>query len=50
MISHKFRVCKKVEVQVEKKIEKLIYVKNMDGFFNKEKPIEHIVEVNAIVR
>ena len=29
-----------------KKIEKLIYMRNMDGTFNKEKPIKHIVEVN----
>ena len=29
-----------------KKIEKLIYVRNMDDFFNKEGPIEHIVKVN----
>ena len=29
-----------------KKMESLIYVKNIDGFFNKEKPIKHIVEVN----
>ena len=29
-----------------KKIERLIYIKNMDGIFNKEGPIENIVEVN----
>ena len=29
-----------------KKIEKPIYMRNMDDFFNKEKPIEYIVEVN----
>jgi len=29
-----------------KKIEKLIYVRNIDSFFNKEEPIEYIVEVN----
>ena len=29
-----------------KKIERPIYVRNMDGFFNKKKPIKHIVEVN----
>ena len=29
-----------------KKIERPIYVKNVDGFFNKERPIEYIVEVN----
>jgi len=29
-----------------KKIERPIYVRNVDGSFNKEGPIEHIVEVN----
>ena len=29
-----------------KKIERLIYVRNVDGFFNKEGLIEHTVEVN----
>jgi len=29
-----------------KKIEKSIYIRNIDGFFNKEGPIEHTVEVN----
>ena len=29
-----------------KKIKKLIYVRNMDGTFNKERPIEDTVEVN----
>jgi len=29
-----------------KKIERPIYVRNVDSFFNKEGPIEHIVEVN----
>jgi len=29
-----------------KKIERLIYVKNMDSSFNKEEFIEHIVKVN----
>jgi len=29
-----------------KKIERLIYIRNMDGTFNKERPIEYIVEVN----
>ena len=28
------------------KIERLIYVKNMDGSFNKKRLIEYIVEVN----
>ena len=29
-----------------KKIERLIYMRNVDSFFNKERPIEHIVDVN----
>ena len=29
-----------------KKIERLIYVRNMDSSFNKKRPIEYIVEVN----
>ena len=29
-----------------KKIERLIYVRNVDIIFNKEGPIEHIVEMN----
>ena len=29
-----------------KKIDRPIYVRNVDSFFNKEKPIEHTVEVN----
>ena len=29
-----------------KKIKRPIYVRNIDGFFNKEELIEHIVEVN----
>ena len=29
-----------------KKIKRLIYVRNMDGSFNKEGPIEYTVEVN----
>ena len=29
-----------------KKIERPIYIRNMDGLFNKEGPIEHMVEVN----
>jgi len=28
-----------------KKIKRLIYMRNMNGFFNKEKSIEHIVKV-----
>jgi len=29
-----------------KKIERPIYVRNMDSFFNKERPIEHMVKIN----
>ena len=29
-----------------KKIERLIYVKDVDSSFNKERPIEYMVEVN----
>jgi len=29
-----------------KKIERLIYVRNINGSFNKKKPIEHVMEVN----
>jgi len=29
-----------------KKIERLIYIENVDGTFNKKRPIEHTVEVN----
>ena len=29
-----------------KKIERLIYVRNVDGFFNKERPIKHMMEMN----
>ena len=29
-----------------KKLERLMWVRNMDGFFNKEGPIENTVEVN----
>ena len=29
-----------------KKIDKPIYMRNVDGSFNKEKPIKHMVEVN----
>ena len=29
-----------------KKIERLIYVRNIDSFFNKKEPIEHTVDVN----
>ena len=28
------------------KIKKLIYIRNIDGSFNKEKPIKYIVEIN----
>ncbi len=29
-----------------KKMERLIYIRNIDSFFNKKRPIEHTVEVN----
>jgi len=29
-----------------RKIEKLIYIRNVDGLFNKKRPIEHMMEVN----
>jgi len=29
-----------------KKLERLIYIRNVDGSLNKERPIEHIVEMN----
>jgi len=29
-----------------KKIERLIYVRNVNGMFNKKEPIEHTIEVN----
>jgi len=29
-----------------KKLERFMYIRNMDGSLNKEGPIEHIVEVN----
>ena len=29
-----------------KKIERLIYIRNVNGSFNKEEPIKHIVQVN----
>jgi len=32
-----------------KKIERLIYVRNVYGFFNKERLIEHTIEVNIYI-
>jgi len=29
-----------------KKVDRLIYIRNVDSLFNQEEPIEHIVEVN----
>ena len=29
-----------------KKIERPIYIRNVDSFFNKKRPIKHTVEVN----
>ena len=43
VISSKF--ARKQEFKL-KKIENLIYVRNVDGTFNKEEPIENTVEVN----
>ena len=43
VISSKF--ARKQEFKL-KKIENLIYVRNVDGIFNKKEPIENIVEVN----
>jgi len=33
-----------------KKIERLIYVRNVDGIFNKQETIEHTVEVNIFYK
>ena len=33
-----------------KKIERLIYVRNMNSIFNKKGPIEYIVEVNIFYK
>jgi len=43
VMSSKF--AKKQEFKL-KKIERLIYVRNMDKTFNKERLIEHIIEIN----
>jgi len=43
VISSEF--AKKQEFKL-KKIERLIYVKNIDSSFNKEGPIEHMVDIN----
>ena len=32
------------------KLERLIYVRNMNGTFNQEKPIEYIVEIELFYR
>ena len=29
-----------------KKLDKLMYIRNVDGSLNKEEPIEHTVEIN----
>jgi len=39
------KFAKKQEFKL-KKIKRLIYMRNVDSFFNKEGPIEHMVEVN----
>jgi len=43
VISSKFTRKQRFKV---KKIEKPIYVRNINDSFNKERPIEHMVEVN----
>jgi len=43
VMSSKF--VKKQEFKL-KKIERLIYMRNVDGMFNKERPIKNTVEVN----
>jgi len=37
---------RKQEFKLKKKIEKPIYIRNVDGFFNKKEPIKYIVKVN----
>ena len=43
VMSSKF--AKKQEFKL-KRLERLMYVRNMDGLLNKERPIEYTVEVN----
>jgi len=43
VISLKF--ARKQRFKLEK-IKRLIYIRNIDGMFNKKEPIEYIVEVN----
>ena len=33
-----------------KKIERPIYMRNLDGIFNQERPIEHTVKVNIFYK
>ena len=33
-----------------KKIKRLIYIRNINGIFNKEKPIEHTVKVDIFYK
>ena len=33
-----------------KKIERPIYMRNLDGIFNKERPVEHTVKVNIFYK
>ena len=40
------RIDTQEEVTVETLLDRPIYMKNVDGFFHKERPIKHIVEVN----
>ena len=34
----------------KKKLDRLIYVRNIDGIFNYEEPIKHIVEIKLYYR
>jgi len=38
------------EITVKVKIERLIYIKNIDGIFNKKRLIEHTVEINIFYK
>ena len=45
MVNNELRVCKKAKFKL-KKIERPIYIRNVNSFFNKEKPIEYMIEVS----
>ena len=38
------------EITVKVKIERLIYIKSIDGIFNKKRLIEHTVEINIFYK